>query len=56
MGAQRRPFVRFVSCAVAGIVMAAVYFAALYLIRDRDFRLVADRVIGKLRGRGGAAE
>ncbi|MGO3757246.1 MAG: murein biosynthesis integral membrane protein MurJ [Agrococcus casei] len=46
----------FVTCAVAGIVMAAVYFAALYLIRDRDFRLVADRVIGKLRGRGGAAE
>ena len=41
-----------VACGVAGIVMAAIYFSALYLIRDRDFRLVADRLIGKLR-RGG---
>ena len=41
-----------VSCGVAGIVMAAIYFALLMLIKDPDLKVVSDRLIDKLRGRG----
>ena len=46
-----------VTCAIAGVVMLAIYFGALLLFRDPDLRLVTDKLLSRFRrGRGAPAE
>lgn len=44
-----------VACAAAGIVMLAVYFGLLVLLRDPDLRTVTDKLLARFRRTGGAA-
>ena len=45
----------FLACAIVGIVMAAVYFGALFLLRDPDLRAVTDKLMARFGRRGGSA-
>lgn len=42
-----------VTCGIAGIAMALIYFGLLFVTRNPDFRATVDIVMAKVRGRGG---